>query len=799
MLEPLRQHVRFAVRSLRRSPSFTVVAALTLALGIGSATAVFGVLSAAFLRPLPYAAPDRLVVISETRRDDEISVSYPNFLDWREQSHAFTDLAGFVGRAMALTSTGGTPERVRAQVVTSNLFRTLGVTPTRGRGFLESEDKQGATRVAIIGYGLWQRRFAGDRDIVGRPVSLDREPYTIVGVMPPDFDFPGGLVYGASEVWIPAGLAASDDWNNRQSHPGLAVIGRLRPGATLASARDDLRAIADRLREQYPASNRDQSVRLRTALDGIVGDLRPGLALVGAAVALLLLITCANVAGLFLARAVSRHREVAIRFALGAPRARVVAQLVVESILLATLGGLGGLLVAWWGVRLAAPILGSLPRLTSVSLDWRVGSFAIALTLATGLLYGVGPALAATGESIDRWLRERGRSTGIITGRVRQLLVGGEIALSLMLVVGATLLGRSFANLRAESGGIDPAGVLTFELRVPDAVYTEGAQVARFYRTLTDRLASLPGVSAVGGISTLPFGGGGSQSGMKPLGGDEEQRTDVAVVTPDYFRAIGMQLVRGRVFTLADDSVAPRVAVIDERLAKRFWPSVDPIGQRLTGWGFRELTVIGVVRHVKSYGVAADSREEMFVVHAQRPSTRMAVAIRSSADAGPLAVAVRRIVTDLDATMPVYNVRTMREVVSGTVAAPRLSATVSGVVAALALMLATVGLYGVLAFLVGQRRHEIGVRMALGAAPTSIARLIVSQALIVALGGIVVGVVGAIGVVRLVRAQLYGVSAVDGQTFAIAAATFLAVTIIASWIPARRAANVSPVTALRSE
>ena len=801
MLELFRQQLQYAFRSLRRAPGFTIVAALTLALGIGSATAVFGVLSAAFFRPLPYADPDRLVAISETRRGEEISVSYPNLLDFRAESRSFSELAGFAGRAFSLGAGGGdgAPERVRGQVVTANLFRTLGVLPAHGRAFLESEDRPGTERVAIIGHGLWQRRFGGNVDVIGQPILLDRDSYTVVGVMPPGFDFPGGLVYDAAEVWIPAGLVAGGDWSSRQSHPGIVGLARLRPGVTLASSRADLDAIASRLREQYPESNAEQGVLVRTALDGIVGELRPGLRLVGGAVALLLALTCANVAGLFLARSVARHREIAIRSALGAARRRIVGQLVAESLVLAMLGGVGGIVVAWSAIRLAAPVIEGMPRLDHVPLDARVLAFAVVTTLVTGILYGVAPALAATGESIDRWLRERGRSTGAMSARMRRVLVGGEIALSLMLVVGATLLARSFAKLRAESGGIDPAGVLTFELRVPERVYRDGAAVSSFYRTLVDRLGALPGVTAVGGISTLPFSGSGSQSGMRVLGGSDQQRTDVAVVTSDYFRALGVELLRGRVFSAADDSTTPIVAVIDERLARRFWPNADAIGQRLEGWGFHELTVIGVVRHVKNYGVASESREELYVAHAQRPTQRMIMTVRATGEPAALAASARRIVGELDASLPVYNVRTMREVVNATVAAPRLSAAVSGVVAALALLLATVGLYGVLAFMVGQRTHEIGVRMAVGATPATIASSIVTQALVVAAGGIVVGAAGSVGVVQLVRSQLFGVSPLDPTTLVVASVVFIGVTVVASWLPARRAAGVSPITALREE
>ena len=799
MLDSFRQPLQYAGRSLTRAPGFTIAASLTLALGIGSATAVFGILSAAFLRPLPYTDPDQLIAISETRRGEEISVAYPNLLDFRTESRSFTELAGFSGRAFTLgaASGDGAPERVRGQVVTANLFRTLGVLPVRGRTFVESEDRPGTERVAIIGHGLWERRFGSSTDIIGRPIVLDRESYTVVGVMPPGFDFPGGLVYGAAEIWVPAGLVVAGDWSSRQSHPGIVGVARLRPGATLASARTDVEAIAHRLREQYPETNAEQSVLLRTALDGIVGELRPGLRLVAGAVALLLALTCANVAGLFLARSVARHREIAIRSALGAARRRIVGHLVAESLLLAVLGGVGGVVFAWSAIRLAAPFIEGMPRLDQVPFDARVLAFALVTTLVTGLVYGVAPALAATGESIDRWLRDRGRSTGAMSARVRRVLVGGEIALSLMLVVGATLLARSFAKLRAESGGIDPAGVLTFELRVPESVYSDGAAVSTFYRTLVDRLGALPGVSAVGGISTLPFSGAGSQSGIRLLGGSDSQRTDVAVVTPGYFRALGIELLRGRVFSAADDSTTPSVAVIDERLARRFWPDADAIGQRLEGWGFRELTVIGVVRHVKSYGVASESREELYVTHAQRPAQRMIMTVRASGEPSALATSARRIVAEMDASLPVYSARTMREVVSATVAAPRLSAAVSGVVAALALLLATVGLYGVLAFMVGQRTHEIGVRMALGATPGAVAGSIVTQALVVAVGGIAVGAAGAVVVVRLVRSQLFGVSPLDPTTIVVASIVFIGVTVVASWLPARRAAVVSPVTALR--
>jgi predicted permease len=379
------------------------------------------------------------------------------------------------------------------------------------------------------------------------------------------------------------------------------------------------------------------------------------------------------------------------------------------------------------------------------------------------------------------------------------VLVGGEIALSLALVVGATLLARSFANLTATPGGIDPSGVLTFEVRVPDAAYPTRATIERFYSDLVDRLGAVPGVAAAGGISTLPFTGGGSQSGIRATGTVEERRTDVAVVTPGYFRAMGMELVRGRLVTSADDSAAPKVAVVDERFAERFWPNEDPLGKRVEGWGFRELTVVGIVRHVKNYGVGADSREELFVAHAQRPTARMVIAVRSRGDSAALAASVRRVVGALDASLPVYNVRMMSDVVDATVAAPRLSTIVSSTVAILALMLATVGLYGVLASVVGQRRHEIGVRMALGAAPASVATLIVRQALVVTASGIAVGVVGAVVVGRMVRSQLFGVTATDPVTLIVAAVAFLGVAVVASWVPARRAAGVSPVTALREE
>jgi len=799
MLDRVRQHALVAARGLRRSPGFTLIAAATIALGIGAATAIFSVVDAAFLRALPYIAGDRLVAITETRKGDEISVAFPDLLDWRARNRSFTEVAGFVGSSVSLSGGDGAPERIRGEVITPNLFHLLGVSVARGREFSDAEAGWGGPRVVILSDGLWKRRFGADPSIVGRTISIDRAPYDVVGVMPAGFDFPGGIVYGASDLWMPSGTAPQSDWMNRDSHPGLAVIGRLRDGATAKSAQRDMDAISASLAAEYPREHNDEGVKVRGALDSIVGDLVPGFSLVGAAALLLLLIASANVAGLLLARTMGRYREVAIRTALGATRADIAAQILAESVMLGLIGGSGGIVLAWAAVHAAGPLFEGIPRSGGIRIDWLVVVVAIALSIVTSILFGLAPALAASGGRIAALMTERGRTGGPRGARVRRMLVAGEMATAVVLVVCAAMLARSFANMTRETGGIEPDGVLTFEVRLPASAYVDDSRIAAFYRELTARVSRLPGATSVGAISTLPFSGGGAQSGIQALdAGSEPVRTDVAAVTPGYFSAMGVQLLYGRGLLNSDEASASPVAVVDDQFAKHFWTNAsDAIGKQISGWGFQALTVVGVVRHVKNYGVTAVSRQELFVAHAQHPNTRMIYAVRTTGDPARVTKSVREIVSAMDAQLPVYNVRTMRDVVNGTVSAPRLATTVSSVLAALALALAAVGLYGVIAFSVGQRRREIGVRMALGASSHAILGNVLRDAVVLAFAGIAAGLATALGAATLLRSQLFGVSSTDPVSFTVTCAVFATVTLLASALPAWRASRLSPTEALR--
>jgi putative ABC transport system permease protein len=784
--------LRIAARGLFRTPGFTIVAVATIGLGIGSTAVAFSLVDAAFLHELPYHRADRLVVLSTTRRGEELSNSFPDFEDWRARNHTFGDMAAFVGTTASLTSGSGDAEVVRGLIATPNLFHLLGAHVAFGRDFSNAEGSWGSPRVVILSDGLWKRRFGADPTLVGRSIMLDREPWEVVGIMPAGFDFPGGIVYDAAEVWMPSGTADASDWRNRRSHPGIVVLARLRDRVTMSAARQDMDAIAAQLRAEYPADDKGLGVQVRGALEAMVGNLVPGLLLVGVASALLLAIISANLAALLLARSLARRRDLVIRISLGAARADLMAYLLLESAVLGLLGGAFGVAFAWGGIRAIRPLLAHLPRAAQAHIDWRVVVFAFTLSSITSVCFGIGPALAASRDArIGTW-----RAAG-----ARQVLVAAEIAVALIMVVAATTLGRSFVNMLRDHGGIDPSGVLTMELRLPPAVYADSARVVAFYRELRDRFAALPGVTSVGGISTLPFSGGGSQQGIQALDqpGDEV-RTDVAVVTPGYFSAIGAWVVSGRDIRASDDSRSMPVAVVDERFAERFWPNeANVIGKQVRGWGFPVLTIVGVIHHVANYGVTAPSRQELFVPHAQRATSRMVMELRTAGDPIALARSARAVVRAMDPQLPLYNLRTMRAVVAATIAAPRLATFLSGSVAFMALVLAAVGLYGLLAYTVGQRTREIGVRMALGATPQGIVGLVLQEVGLLVAVGIAAGVSIAAGAVRLLQSQLFGVVPLDPFTFAVVPVLFVAVAFVATVVPAMRAARISPMRALADQ
>lgn len=786
--------LRHSARMLVRHPGFTLLALGTLALGMGATTTIVSVVNAVLLRPLPYQEADRLVVLSETRRGEEISVAFPNLLDWRAESRTLDAIAGFASRTLNLTAAGD-PERLRGQVVTANLFSIVGVSPILGRAFAPEDDQPGAERSVVIGHGLWQRRFGGDPGLLGRAVLLHDEPYVVIGIMPPGFDFPGGIVYGGAEFWIPAGLAGPS-WSQRDEHPGIVGLARLAPGATLETARAELTGIAGRLAEAWP-TNREQSVILRSALDSLVGEYRQALLLLLAAVGLVLLIAMANVTNLLLVRAAGRQREMAVRQALGAGHRQLLGQLTGESLCLCLAGAVAGIGVAWIATGLTGSLLSDLPRGGVTVLDWRVVSIALALTLAAGLAGGLAPALGTPATTLTS-IALRSREPGPGSGRLRAALATGETALALMLLIAATVTLRSFARIQGDRGGIDPSGTLTWQTSLPESRYGEGEPTARFYRDALERIAALPGVEAVGAISVLPFSGSGNQSGIVAVEAshDRQIRTDVAAVTPGYFAAMGVPLLRGRTFTDQDRRDTPIVGVIDEQLAAAFWPGEDPIGKQLSGWGFHDITVVGLVGHVRNYGVLAESRGELFVPHAQRPYFRMTGVARTRGTPEDLVRPVREALGALDPALPVYDMQTMQDVVDGTILRPRLAASLSTAFAAIALGLAMIGLYGVLAYGVAQRTRELGIRLAIGATPAGIMLLVLRQALVIVGLGVVLGVAGAMASVRLLNVLTYGAGSVEPGVILGTTGLFLIVALAAAAVPARRAARVQPMVAM---
>ena len=801
MLRDHRNYLRFAARSLQRSPTFTFFSVLTLTVGIGATTAVFSVFSSAMLRGLQYPEADQLVVVAESRgQSDEISVSYPDLADWRDRSRSFSQLAGFVGQSFNLVGEEQ-PERLRGQLVTGNLFATLGVQPALGRDFLDDEDRPGGGRVVAISHALWTSRFAGDRGIIGRTISLNDEPTTIVAVMPAGFRFPDGIVYGDSDLWLPIGGLLGDDLTNRDSHPGLAAVGRLKPGHDLEAGTRDLVAIAAQLREEHPASNREIGVITRSALDSIVGEVRSPLTILLAAVILLLLIACGNVAALILTRASARQRELAIRSALGAGRGHVLGHLLSEGFLLALLGTLGGTGLAVVLTRLGGGLLADLPRMDTIGLDWRVLAATIGAVVVTGLVFGLTPLLQL-GRGFGDSLAVKSASAGVPATRSRRILVAAEIALALVLMIGATILFQSFRNLYNERGGIEPSGVTIANLRLPEGSY-DNARATAFWRQLMTRLERVPGVVSAGGVSVLPFSGAGAQSGISrrelPPTRENEVRTDVQAATPGYFSTMGVDLLRGRLFEETDDASHSAVAVVDERFAERFWPGQDPLGRQVAGWGFRELTVVGVVRHVKRYGVAAESREELYVPLAQRPFTRMTLVVRTEGEPEQAIAILRREVQALDPTLPIYDHRPMTEVVSGTIAGPRVAAVLSVSFAVIAVILAAVGIYGVMAFAVAARTKEIGIRAALGANRSSIMAMVGRQAATLAGAGTAAGLLVSLVLTRLLESFVFRVEATNLTTYAPLSVVMALLVLLASAGPALKAARISPLVALNLE
>jgi putative ABC transport system permease protein len=806
-METLLQDLRYGIRMLLRSPGFTAVALLTLALGIGANSAMFSVVNAVLLRPLPYEESERLVFLSEREPQLEgMSISYPNFLDWREQNRVFEQIAVFRRQSYNLTG-GSEPERLIGGQVSAGLFPALRVKPARGRTFLAEEDKPGGNHVVILSHGLWQRRFGSDPGILGQTLALNGKNYSVIGIMPPSFLFPS-----RAELWTPVGQESGQpSWQERGNHPGLYGIGRLQPGVSLAQARGEMDTIAARLEKQYPQSNTGNRVTITPLHETIVSNIRRALWVLLGAVGFVLLIACANVANLLLARAAARQKEIAIRTALGAKRLRVMRQLLTESLLLSVLGGAAGLFLAAWSVDLLVTVSpNNIPRAREIGLDGRVLGFTLMVSLLTGIIFGLAPALQASRPNLNEALKEGSRASGgVHSHRFRGALVVAEVALALVLLIGGGLLIRSFYHLQQVDPGFKADHLLTVQISLPQAKYPEDGQKVNFYQQVLQRIGALPGALVAGAATGLPLGNNGNQTSFflegKPAPAPGHvPLAEVAIVSPEYFRAMGMSLLKGRAFTEHDSKDAPRVVVIDEAFASRYWPAEDPIGKRIRFGGNDPrnplVTVAGIVRRVKMDGLNAESnRVQAYFSFMQQPWSGMTLVVRTAGDPSTLTSSVRQQVLAIDQDQPVYNVRTIEQVWADSVAPQRLNMLLLGIFAAVALILAAVGIYGVMAYSVTQRAHEVGIRLALGAQPRDVLKMIIKQGMALTLIGVIIGLMGAFALTRWMSALLFGVKPADPATFAGIASLLAAVALLATLIPARKATKVDPLTALRYE
>ncbi len=814
----LGRDLRCSWRALWRSPAFAVVATLTLALGIGANSAIFSVVNGVLLRPLPYGDPGRLVMVWNRYAKtglERAGVSGPDFVERREHSRTFEGVAAYSEASLNLTGRGE-PERLSARRVSAEFFQVLGVRPALGRDFLPEEDEPGRAQVAILSHAFWKRRFASDPGLVGKSLLLNGVSHTVVGVLPAGFFFPAPDFDPAGfEVAVPLALTAEQTDPSQRGYEYLQIVGRLKPGVGVEEAREDLARIAQRALEQAPEAVREffESNGWGTTIvpmqEYVTGEVRPALLLLFGAVGFVLLIACANVSNLLLARAAGRVREIAVRAALGATRGRLLRQLLSESALLALLGGAVGLLLALWGVDLlVAARPANLPRLHEIQLDGQVFLWTGALSVLVGMIFGLAPALHGSRPDLNEALKEGGRPGAAGRARLRSALVVCQISLALVLLVGSGLMVRSLLRLQKLDPGFKPQNILTFYLSLPGGKYGKPQERASFFKQLLERLDALAEVAGCGAASLIPMAPGHSTAsfipeGARPGPGEPTPLAKVQLATPGYFGALGVPLLRGRDFGDRDRLEAPGVAIVDEPLARRFWPGQDPIGRRLT---FSEdeapnswLTVVGVVGAVQDSVPARDAFPTIYVPHAQMPADSMFVVLRTAVPPRRLIPQVRHEVLGLDPEQPVYAVRTMDEYMDRALAQPRFRAALLSGFAALAMALAAVGVYGVMSYSVAQRTHELGIRLALGAGSGDLLRLVIGQGARLALAGLVLGLAGALALGRVLSGLLYGVTPFDPLTYAAVSLVLGVVALLACYLPARRAMRLSPLAALRYE
>jgi putative ABC transport system permease protein len=813
LLETLWQDIKFGARQLRKSRGFTLVAVLTLAVGIGANTAIFSVVEAVLLRQLPYQDADRLVVLWENNRmraRPHNVVNQGNFLDWREQSKSFEGMAAFADQRLGLTG-GGEPEEVAAQATTPNLFELLGARPELGRTLTEGDGEAGREEVAVISHGLWRRRFGGGADAVGKTLTLDGRGVTVVGVMPPDFKWfikensTGGK---PADVWVPLALAPQQGAARRGRY--LSTVARLRPGVTVEQGQAEMDAVAARLVAEYPNFGKGWGVSVVPLRDQLAGEIRPALLVILGAVGFVLLIACVNVANLLMARAAGRRKEMALRAALGAGRLRIVRQLLTESLLLALTGGALGLLLSYWCV--GALVALSPPNLIgagAVGINMTVLLFTLSVSLLTGVAFGLAPAFEASRLNLNVSLRESGRgSVGVgRAGRVRSVLVVAEIGLALVLLVGAGLMVRSFMRLQAVNPGFDAGNLLTMRVMLPQTKYPEAVGQLQFFRRATERVGALPGVRSVSAVSALPFADLGAATSFTVEGrpapaAGERLTTDVRVADENYFRTMNIPVVKGRTFTEQEAVEDRRVAVVNEALARKYFAGEDAVGKRILVNMSSEpvpTEIVGVVGDARYDKLDGELRPMVYWTPPRLTYPTMTLVVRTSGDPESLSQPAVREIQALDKDQPVADVRTMESWVADSTARARFGTLLLGAFAVAALVLASVGIYGVISYSVTQRGNEIGVRMALGAQARDVLRMVVGQGMRLVVFGVVLGLVGALALTRVMSGLLYGVAATDPATFAANALLLAAVSLVACYIPARRATRVDPLTALRHE
>ncbi len=822
MSSTLWQDVRYGVRMLLKNPGVTVIVIIALALGIGANTAIFSVVNAVLIRPLPYQESERLIFLNEKSPVlDEMSISYPNFLDWRAHNQTFEKM-GVYNRASYNLTGAGEAERIVTGQVSADLFSVLRVNALQGRVFTNDEDKPGGTPVVVLSYGLWQRRFGGQTNILGQAITLNGKSYTVIGVMPESYLYPSRV-----EMWVPVGqLSDQPSWQSRGNHPGLYGVARLKPGVTFEQADADMNNLAANLEKQYPNTNAGNRVRMRPLMEIFVVDVRRTLWIIFAVVGAVLLIACANIANLLMARATARRKEMAIRTAVGASRWRIARQLLTESILVSMIGGAIGLFLAYWGVRLILYISPTaIPRAREIGLDWNVLIFTIGVSFVTGILFGLIPAIQAGEVDVNETLKETGRGT---SGRhwLRSSLVVAEVATTLVVLIFAGLMIRSFYKLQQVNPGFSDEHLTSFSVSLPQKKYESIEQRESFFTRLLENIRALPGVESAAAASGLPLGNNGWQTGFTIEGQpipprDQTPLMEACLVTPDYFKAMNIPVLRGRVFTDRDDRshlagrdlskmnpnereiAGVNSIVIDEEFARRYWPNEDPVGKRVklgTSEDAPKLQVLGVVGRVKMEGLNQDSgRVQGYFAFNQSPSGGMTVLIKGASDPNQLIASVRNAVKEIDPDQPIYNPRTMDEIRAESVQGERLTLTLLSLFAGIALVLAIVGIYGVMSYSVTQRTHEIGIRMAIGARPRDVFRMILGHGMKLALIGIGVGLALAFGVTRFMATLLFGVEPTDATTFGGITAILIAVALLACYLPGRRATKVEPTVSLRYE